>query len=85
MNIKILSSLTNEAEKRDDIFTIGTHNGIFHSDEVLTCAILCLINSDKSIQILRLQDYELLKHCDICVVTYFRNICYLSSSKFWNF
>lgn len=48
MNIKILSSLTNVTEKRNDILTIGTHNGIFHSDEVVACAILTLINSNIS-------------------------------------
>lgn len=67
MNIKILSFLTSVAEKRDDVLTIGTHNGIFHADEVLACAILCLINSNMSVQILRSRDYEMLKHCDICV------------------
>ncbi len=67
MNIKILSSLTGVTEKRSNILTIGTHNGIFHSDEVVACAILCLINSDKSIHILRSRDNEILKQCDICV------------------
>ena len=65
MNIKILSSLA--TEKRKNVLTIGTHNGIFHSDEVLACAILCLTNSYMSIQILRTRDSELLKQCDICV------------------
>lgn len=45
MNIEILSSLTTVTEKRNFQLTIGTHNGIFHSDEVLACAILCLLNS----------------------------------------
>lgn len=67
MNIKILSSLTNVAGKRNDILTIGTHNGIFHSDEVVACAILCLINSNISVQILRSREIEFLKNCDICV------------------
>lgn len=67
MNIKILSSLTGVAEKRSKTFSVGTHNGIFHSDEVVACAILCLINSDKSIYILRSRDNEMLKQCDICV------------------
>ena len=67
MNIKILSSLTGVAEKRSKTFSVGTHNGIFHSDEVIACAILCLINSDKSIYILRSRDNEMLKQCDICV------------------
>ena len=67
MDIKILSSLTSVAEQRNDILTIGTHNGIFHSDEVLACAILCLINSNISVQILRSRDCTMLNQCDICV------------------
>lgn len=67
MNIKILSSLTSEAKQRNDTLTIGTHNGIFHSDEILACAILCLINSNMSIQILRSRNSEFLNICDICV------------------
>ena len=67
MNIKILSSLTSVTKKRNDMLTIGTHNGIFHADEVVVCAILCLINSNSSVQILRSRDYEMLKYCDLCV------------------
>lgn len=67
MNIKILSSLTSVVEKRENILTIGTHNGIFHSDEVVACAILCLINSNISVHILRSRESEMLKYCDICV------------------
>ena len=67
MDIKILSSFTDVAEKRNDILTIGTHNGIFHSDEVVACAILCLINSNISVQILRSREIKFLNHCDICV------------------
>ena len=67
MNIKILNSLTNETKKRSEILTIGTHNGIFHSDEVVACAILCLINSNMSIHILRSRDNAMLNLCNICV------------------
>ena len=67
MDIKILSSLTSIAELRNDILTLGTHNGIFHSDEVLACAILCLINSNISVQILRSRDCTMLDQCDICI------------------
>lgn len=67
MNIKILSSLPSTAEMRNDVLTIGTHNGIFHSDEVVACAILCLINSNMSVQILRSRDNDMLKYCDLCV------------------
>ena len=67
MNIKILSSLNTTAEERKNILTIGTHNGIFHSDEVVACAILCLVNSNMSIHILRTRDNEMLTLCNICV------------------
>ena len=66
MNIKILSSLTSEAENRNNTLSIGTHNGIFDSDEVLACAILCLVNAEKSILILRSRDLKMLNSCDIC-------------------
>lgn len=67
MNIKILSSLTEVTTKRSSEITIGTHNGIFHSDELLACAILCLIHSNESVQILRTRDSEQLMECTICV------------------
>lgn len=65
MKLKILSSLTNVPKERNNVLTIGTHSGIFHVDEVVACAILCLIY--KSIQILRTRDSEMLMQCDICV------------------
>lgn len=67
MNIKILSSLTSQTESRNTTLTIGTHNGIFHSDEILACAILCLINSNLPIQILRTRNFNMLIQCDICI------------------
>ena len=67
MDIKILSSLTGVSEERHNVLIIGTHNGIFHSDEVVACAILCLINSDVSVYILRSRETEILNHCDLCV------------------
>ena len=65
MNIKILSYWANENENR--VLIIGTHNGIFHADEVVACAILCLLHSDMSILILRTRDKKILAQCDICV------------------
>lgn len=64
MNIKILSSIT---KGRNNLLTIGTHNGIFHADEVLACSILCSLNSNVSVQILRTRDREMLMQCDVCV------------------
>ena len=66
MEIKILSSL-NKIKERNSVLIIGTHDGIFHSDEVVACAILCLANPNMSVQILRSRDPEMLKLCDICI------------------
>lgn len=66
MDIKILSSLGCVLD-RNNVLIIGTHNGIFHSDEVLASAILCLINSDVPVYILRTRSEEMLSLCDILV------------------
>ena len=67
MNINILSSLTDIAEVRNDTLVIGTHNGIFHSDEVVACAILSLANPNLPIVVLRSRDLSILNQCDVCV------------------
>lgn len=67
MSIKILNSLKDLSENRNDVIVIGTHNGIFHSDEVLACAILCLIHNNCNINILRSRNLSELKNCDICI------------------
>ncbi len=67
MEIKILNSLVIMTEERKNVLIICTHNGIFHSDEVLACAILCLLFSNLSVHILRSRDSEMLSKCDICV------------------
>ena len=63
MNLKILSSLTKQL--RSNSLIIGTHNGIFHSDDIVACALLCLLYSDKQIRILRTRDAEMLAQCII--------------------
>lgn len=65
MNLKILSSLTKQL--RSNLLIIGTHNGIFHSDDIVACALLCLLYSDKQIRILRTRDAEMLAQCNLCV------------------
>lgn len=67
MNIKILSSLENLPENRENVLIIGTHNGIFHIDEVVACAILCLRHPYMTFWILRTRDAAMLAKCDICV------------------
>lgn len=67
MDIKILSSATNLSSVRGGVLIIGTHNGIFHSDEVVACAILSLLNSNKVIKVIRSRNEKDLQDCDICV------------------
>lgn len=69
MEIKVLNSTAIIPDKgtRWNQFVIGTHNGIFHSDEVVACAILCLLREEKTIWIVRTRNEEILKKCDICV------------------
>lgn len=69
MNLEILSSVvaTKETNERNDKLVIGTHNGIFHADEIVACAILCLFHFTMSVQILRTRDPNMLLQCDICV------------------
>ncbi len=68
MEIKILNSNTQLTSKeRNKYFIIGTHNGVFHSDEIVACAILCLLNKGKEIQIIRTRDDLILNQCYICV------------------
>lgn len=65
MSINVLSEIPKEKAK--DEYFIGTHNGIFHCDEVVAVAILCLINNDKKISVIRTRDKDVLKDCDIRV------------------
>lgn len=68
MNIEILSSLTYVVPERNKVtLTIGTHNGKFHSDEVVACAILSLLSSADIIKILRTRNTSELQKCNFCV------------------
>jgi len=46
---------------------IGTHNGTFHADEVLACALLRILPKFKTSEIVRTRDPAVLKECDIVV------------------
>jgi len=46
---------------------IGTHNGTFHCDEVLACAMLKYLPEYKEAEIVRTRDNKLLDGCDIVV------------------
>ena len=67
MDIKILTSITSTPDSKRDCFVIGTHNGVFHSDEVVAIAILCLLHNHEKITIVRSRNIEVLRKCDICV------------------
>lgn len=66
MKTNILVSSKETVKKR---FIIGTHDGVFHSDEVIACAILILLHSGEEIEIVRSKDisYLIEKGCDILV------------------
>ncbi|CAG9568335.1 unnamed protein product [Danaus chrysippus] len=46
---------------------IGTHDGVFHCDEVFACYMLRLLPEYKDAEIIRTRDPEKLKECDIVV------------------
>ena len=46
---------------------IGTHNGTFHCDEALACAMLKTLPKFKSAEIVRSRDEKVLSECDIVV------------------
>ncbi|XP_063229389.1 MYG1 exonuclease isoform X3 [Bacillus rossius redtenbacheri] len=47
--------------------TLGTHNGVFHCDEVLACFMLKLLPQYKDATIVRSRDQAVLDICDIVV------------------
>lgn len=69
MDLKILSSLNELTDARNDCLVIGTHSGVFHCDDVVACAILCLAyEGTKKIRILRAaRNSREFDTCDICV------------------
>ena len=46
---------------------IGTHNGAFHCDEVMACALLKMLPEYKDAEIVRTRDQGSLDQCDIVV------------------
>jgi uncharacterized UPF0160 family protein len=46
---------------------IGTHNGVFHCDEALACAMLKILPKYQDAQIVRSRDQKVLDTCDIVV------------------
>lgn len=56
-------------EKNEEKFIIGTHNGIFHCDEIIACGILkIMFEGIKKVEIVRSRDTDFLKKkCDILI------------------
>ncbi len=69
MNLEILSSVVTikgQIERNDEL-VIGTHNDVFNANQVVACAILCLLHFTRSVKILRTRNFHILSQCDICV------------------
>jgi len=49
------------------MFKIGTHNGVFHCDEALACAMLRTLPRYREAQIVRTRDQTVLETCNIVV------------------
>lgn len=68
MDIKVLTSITSTPELIRDSIVIGTHNGVFHCDDVVAVATICLLGNDSDkIIIVRSRDPKELEKCWICV------------------
>ncbi|MCR5186042.1 MAG: MYG1 family protein [Clostridia bacterium] len=48
-------------------YKVGTHNGVFHSDEVVGMAILDIVYEDEGLHVVRTRDAEELGKCDIVI------------------
>lgn len=57
----------------DGTYTIATHSGNFHSDEVMAIAVLKLVLTDKPIKIIRTRDAGKIEKCDFVVDVGFEN------------
>ena len=69
MGIKILTSITSALDSCRSSFVIVTHKGIFHSDDVVAVAILCLLHRNENIVVIRCSrdDNDTQSMCSICV------------------
>lgn len=59
--------MNSEAKRMNDRKVIGTHDGKFHCDEVLACAMLRLLPEYKDAVVKRSRDPIVLEACDIVV------------------
>lgn len=58
--------------QNNNAIKIGTHNGLFHCDEVVACALLAVFSetvppNSKDLEIIRTRSPEILGQCDLCV------------------
>ncbi|XP_050679586.1 MYG1 protein [Leptidea sinapis] len=60
-------SVSTQLSKSISTMKIGTHDGVFHCDEVLACYMLKQLPEYKDAQIIRSRNQETLKTCDIVV------------------
>ncbi|XP_069687748.1 MYG1 exonuclease isoform X2 [Periplaneta americana] len=61
------SIMTEVRKKNKTNFKIGTHNGVFHCDEILACYMLKRIPAYRNAELIRTRDEEVLSTCDIVV------------------
>ncbi len=74
IDLRLKSSMDLSTAKRfcqessnGEVVKVGTHDGIFHCDEVLACYLLKLLPQYKNANIIRTRDENILKDCDIVV------------------
>lgn len=65
----LTKTMTNEiaAKKSKTEVVIGTHDGVFHCDEILACFMLQQLPEYENAKILRTRDLKKLEECDIVV------------------
>ncbi len=54
-------------ESSFDQLIVGTHSGIFHSDDVIAVALFCINNHDNAIHVVRSRDFKELSKCSLLV------------------
>lgn len=59
--------MINNIEIKRPILKVGTHDGIFHADDVLAVALLKVVYHNYEVVVLRTRDEVLLSTCDILV------------------
>lgn len=67
MDLTIVRSVTSAPASCRSTYVIGTHGGIFHQDDVVATALLCMLNRRERIIVVRTRDNDILKQCDICI------------------